>query len=145
MGVMIDIFRSLGLSDGQALRAEAASLTDTQLIERERCIPAFDPAKDYTGLPVGTPVQDGGQVWKLLQPHNAAHYEGRPADLRALWGLCHTKNPARAKPWMDALGTSGMYMAGECYRADDGTVYRALQDNLVHGAAALPSAWEVAE
>lgn len=145
MGVMIDIFRSLGLSEGQALRAEAASLTDTQLIERERCIPAFDPAKDYTGLPVGTPVQDGGQVWKLLQPHNAAHYEGRPADLRALWGLCHTKNPARAKPWMDALGTSGMYMAGECYRADDGTVYRALQDNLVHDAAALPSAWEVAE
>lgn len=145
MGVMIDIFRSLGLADGQALRAEAASLTDTQLIERERCIPAFDPAKDYTGLPVGTPVQDGGQVWKLLQPHNAAHYEGRPADLRALWGLCHTKNPARAKPWMDALGTSGMYMAGECYRAEDGTVYRALQDNLVHDAAALPSAWEVAE
>ena len=84
-------------------------------------------------------------MWTLIQPHNAANYQGRPADLRALWGLCHTKDPAKAKPWVDAYGTSGMYMTGECYRAEDGTVYRAKQDNLVHNAAALPGSWEKAQ
>lgn len=62
--------------------------------------------------------------------------------LRALWGLAHTKDPARAKPWVDPYGTSGMYMSGECYRAEDGTVYRCKQDNCVYDAQALPSAWE---
>ena len=56
----------------------------------------------------------------------------------------HVSDPARAKPWVDPQGTSGMYMADECYLAADGTVYRCLQDNVVHDAEALPSAWEVA-
>lgn len=45
---------------------------------------------------------------------------------------------------MDAYGTSGRYMTGECYLASDGTVYRCLQDNISYDATALPSAWEVA-
>ena len=115
----------------------------TAIIAEESKAPAFDPSKDYSGWPIGAPVQDGGQVWTVLQPHNAANYEGRPATLRALWGLCHTRDPARAKPWVVPFGTSGMYMAGECYLDSDGvTVHRALRDNLVHDAAALPEAWE---
>ncbi|MGN1003090.1 MAG: hypothetical protein ACI4PC_10015 [Oscillospiraceae bacterium] len=139
---MIDVFRALGRSDALALRTEAASLDGTQIIAREVSVPAFDPAKDYSGWPAGAPVQDGGQVWVLIQPHNAASYTGRPADLRALWGLCHTKDPARAKAWVAPCGTSGMYMQGECYRDEDGTVYRALEDNLVYTAAELPGKWE---
>ena len=38
-----------------------------------------------------------------------------------------------------------MYMAGERYREEDGTVYRCKQDNTVHNAQALPSAWEQVE
>lgn len=140
---MIEIFRSLGRADALKLREEAASLTGTQIIDREHSAPAFDPAKDYSGFPVGAPVTDEGQVWLLIQPHNAAHYTGRPSTLRALWGLAHTTNPERAKPWVDAYGTSGMYMTGECYKAADGTVYRCMQDNMVYDAAVLPSAWEV--
>lgn len=143
--MMLDIFRSLGRADALALREEAAKLTGTQIIDREHSVPAFDPQKDYSACPIGTPVSDEGQVWLLIQPHNAAHYEGRPSGLRALWGLAHTKNPAKAKPWVNAYGTSGVYMTDECYKAEDGTVYRAKQDNLVHDASALPSAWEVAK
>ena len=140
---MIDAFRSLGRADALKLREEAHSLNGTQIIDREYCAPAFDPQKDYSAWPAGSPVTDEGQVWLLIQPHNAAHYEGRPSSLRALWALAHTTNPAKAKPWVDAHGTSGMYMKGECYKAEDGAVYRAKADNLVHDAAALPGSWEI--
>jgi len=139
---MIDVFRSLGRSDALALRQEAASLTGTQIIDREAAIPAFDPQRDYSAYPVGAPVTDDGQVWTLIQPYNAAHYDGRPADLRALWGLAHTTNPARAKAWAEPLGTSGMYMRGECYRDADGVVWRSLEDNVVYPASVVPGYWE---
>lgn len=134
-----------GRADAQALREEANSLTGTQIIAREAAVPAFDPSKDYTGCPVGTPVSDEGQVWTLIQPHNASHYQGRPATLRALWGLCHTTDPAKAKPWVNPLGTSGTYLLGECYRAEDGTVYRCRVDQTVYDAVAMPDHWEAVE
>lgn len=131
-----------GADDAAALRAKANTMTGTEIIAAEIAVPDFDAQKDYSACPVGTPVADEGQVWKLIQPHNAANYSGRPSTLRALWGLCHTTDPTKAKPWVDAYGTSGMYMKGECYKAADGKVYRCKQDNCVHDAAALPSAWE---
>ena len=142
---MTDVFRSLGRADALKLREEAASLTGTQIIDREHSAPAFDGKKDYSTFPVGAPVTDEGQVWLLIQPYNAAHYAGRPSTLRALWGLCHTKNPAKAKPWVDPYGTSGMYMKGECYKEADGNVWRCLSDNTVHDAAAYPADWELLE
>lgn len=138
---MIDVFRSLGRADALKLREEAHSLNGTQIIDREFSIPAFDGKKDYTDFPAGAPVTDEGQVWTLIQPYNAEHYEGRPSTLRALWGLCHTKNSAKAKAWVDPYGTSGMYMTGECYKDADGNVWQAKQDNLVHDAATWPDGW----
>ena len=139
---MIDVFRSLGRSDALKLREEAASLTGTQIIDREYSIPAFDGKKDYSEYPVGAPVTDEGQVWTLIQPHNAGNYAGRPSTLRALWNLCHTKNPAKAKAWVAPLGTSGMYMKDECYKDKDGNVWRCKQDNTVYPADAWASGWE---
>ena len=140
---MRQIFYELGRKNALALREAAKDMTGTEIIDREQDAPQYDPKKDYSAYPAGSPVRDAGQVWLLLQPHNAAHYSGRPADLRALWGLAHTTNAAKAKAWVDPYGTSGMYMAGECYKAADGKVYRCLQDNMVYDAAVLPSAWEV--
>lgn len=131
-----------GADDAAALRIKANTMTGTEIIAAEIAVPDFDATKDYSACPVGTPVADEGQVWTLITPHNAANYQGRPSTLRALWGLCHTTDPAKAKPWVDANGTSGMYMKNECYKAADGKVYRCKQDNCVHDAAALPSAWE---
>ena len=81
-------------------------------------------------------------MWALIQPYNAAHYEGRPSTLRALWGLLHTKNPAKAKPWVDSFGTSGMYMLDECYMDENGVVWRCLDNNVVYPASVLPDKWE---
>lgn len=131
-----------GADDAAALRTKANTMTGTEIIAAEIAVPDFDAQKDYSACPAGTPVADEGQVWTLIQPHNAANYQGRPSTLRALWGLCHTTDPAKAKPWVDAHGTSGMYMKNECYKDASGKVYRCKQDNCVHDAAALPSAWE---
>ena len=136
------IFRAAGRAAATELRNMAVTLTGTEIIDREKDAPDFDSEKDYSAWPVGSPVADEGQVWLLLQPYNAAHYAGRPSTLRALWGLAHTKDPAKAKPWVDPYGTSGMYMQGECYVDDAGVIWRCKQDNVVHPASALPGAWE---
>ena len=140
--VVLSALKTQGKADALDLRGRAPEMDGTGVIAEEEKVPTFDAKKDYSGWPVGAPVADEGQVWTLLQPYDAAQYEGRPSTLRALWGLCHTKNPEKAKPGVDAYGISGMYMTGECYLANNGAVYRALRDNLVHDAAALPDAWE---
>ena len=139
---MRDVFFERGRQNAMALRAGAAAMTGTEIIDREQDAPFFDPKKDYSAYPAGSPVRDAGQVWLLIQPHNAAHYTGRPADLRALWGLAHTTNPAKAKAWIAPYGTSGMYMEGECYRDDNGTVWRCLEAQTVYPASAAPGYWE---
>ena len=137
-----EVLRSLGKADAIELRNRAESMDGTHIIREEIKVPNFDPKKDYTLWPVGSPVADEDQVWQLLQPYNAANYEGRPSDLRALWSLCHTKDPDRAKPWVDAFGTSGMYMENEVYKDKNGKVWKCLFNNTTHNAEALPTSWE---
>ena len=84
-----------GADDALDLRGRASTMDGTAIIAEEGKVPDFDAQKDYSACPVGTPVADEGQVWTLIQPYNAANYQGRPSTLRALWGLCHTKDPAR--------------------------------------------------
>lgn len=139
--LVLSIMRSQGAADALDLRRRAPDLDGTAIIAEESKAPNFDPEKDYSGWPKGAPVQDEGQVWTLIQPYNARNYEGRPSTLRALWGLCHTKDPARAKEWVAPYGTSGMYMTGECC-VDGGVVYRCLTDNTVHSPTDYPQAWE---
>lgn len=140
---MRKVFFDLGRANALALREAAKEMTGTQIIDKEFDAPLFNPKTDYTQCPISTPVRDDGQIWLLLQPHNASHYSGRPASLRALWGLAHTTNPHKAKAWVDPYGTSGMYMKDECYKDADGIIYRCLADNMIYTAAAYPQGWEV--
>ena len=114
-----------GRRQAQDLAARAPELDGTAIIAEEEKIPAWSQTADYTGKAVGIPVSDEGQVWLLLIPHRAADYAGRPATLRSLWGLAHTKDPAKAKPWVASYGVSGLYMLDECctYPAADGTTH----------------------
>ena len=139
----LEKMKEKGAHDALTLRTEAAAgdLTETEIIDREFAAPAFDPTKDYTSWPVNSPVQDEGQVWLLLQPYNAANYEGRPSTLRALWGLAHTKNPAKAKPFVEPYGTSGVYMTDECVLWD-GKVYVSTIENNVWSPEAYPAGWQ---
>lgn len=144
LDLVCSAMRTLGRMDALDLRSRAAGLDGTSIIAEEAKVPAWNGGKDYTGWPVGAPVQYQGQVYKLLQPHNAAHYpDANPANTPALWSITHTTDPVRAKPWQPPSGTSGMYMAGECVVWTDGSIYRCRDDNTVHDPAALPSAWEI--
>ena len=136
--------RSLGRADALSLRSAAAGMDSTSLIAEEAKVPAWDSSKDYSGWPVGGPVQHQGQVYKLLQPHDAANTpDACPSNFPALWSIARTKDPARAKPWQAPQGTSGMYMTGECVLWTDGAIYRCQADDTVHDPDALPGAWEV--
>lgn len=143
--LILEALKAVGAREAAELRSGANDMDGTEIIEMERAAPAWSKEQDYTSYPKGSPVTDEEQVWTLITPHNAANYEGRPSTLRALWNLCHTKNPARAKPWVDPNGQSGMYMRDECYKKSDGTVYRCKQDNCVWDADAMPSYWEKVE
>lgn len=144
LDLVCSAMRTLGRMDALDLRSRAAGLDGTALIAEEEKVPDWDGGLDYSLWPAGAPVQYGGQVYKLLQPHNAAHYPGTtPENDPALWSIAHTRDPARAKPWQAPSGTSGMYMAGECVAWTDGRVYRCRDDNTVHDPAALPGAWEI--
>ena len=143
---MIDIFRDLGRTKALVLKSRVSEMDGTELIDNEYGIALFDPKKDYLNSPVGTPVTDEGQVWTLLIPHNAAHYQGlRPSTNRACWGLAHTTNPKKAKPWVNPYGASGLYKLGECYKDKDGTVKRCLVKQTEYDAEAMPSYWETVE
>ena len=142
--IVLDAMRSQGKADALSLRSRAADMDGTAIIAEESKVPAFDPTKDYSLWPVGSPVSYGGQVYTLLQPHNAAHYpDSNPGNTPALWSITHTKDPLKAKPFMAPNGTSGMYMKDECCKVD-GVVYRSVVDNNAYSPADYAANWEVA-
>lgn len=128
------IMRKQGREDALALAARAPQMTGTEIIAEEDHVPAWSEKAVYTVAMIGYPVQDEGQVYTILMPHTPAHNPGsRPADLRAIYSLLHTTDPARAKPWMTSYGTSGLYRLNEVctYPNADGVthIFRNLWDN----------------
>ena len=140
-----ETLRRQGKIQGLALQEKSIEMTQTELIAEEDYIPDFNPQKDYSSWKVGYPVQDEGQVWILLQPYNAANHEGRPSTLRALWGLAHTKDALKAKPYVASYGTSGLYMIDECCLWTDGKVYKSIIDNNAYDPEVYPAGWEFIE
>ena len=131
---VLDRERNRGRLAALDLAGRAKDLDGTAIIAEEDHIPAWSENAVYTADHVGFPVQDKGQVYTILMPHTPAHNPGsRPADLRAIYSLLHTKDPAKAKPWMESYGTSGLYRIDECctWPHPDGTthVHRNKQDN----------------
>lgn len=141
--ITLAAMKAIGKADATAFaeKIKAGELTDTQIIDEEQKVPAFDNTKDYSTYPVGFAVQDNGQVWGLIQPYNAGNYpDQRPADLRALWGIKHTTNPAKAKPFISPYGTSGLYKAGECVLENE-LVYISAVDNNQYRPSEYPQNW----
>lgn len=116
------------------LAGRAEGMDGTAIIAEEDHIPAWSEDAVYTQKHVHFPVQDKGQVYTIEMPHTPAHNPGsRPENLRAIYSLLHTKDPAKAKPWMPSYGTSGLYKIDECCTwpvADGSThVFRNKHDN----------------
>lgn len=139
---VLDTMRRFGKQAAEELRNHADTMTGTELIDEEDYIPDFDANKDYTTSPKGTPVKVGEQVYKLVIPHNPSHYPGTtPETNRTLWEIAHTKNPAKAKPFIEPAGTSGMYYIDEVC-TEGGKIYKSLTDNNVYSPLAYPQNWE---
>lgn len=141
---ILTTLRNAGRTDAEDIRekAVAGNITDTEIIDREMAIPAWSNDRDYTTAAIGTPVAHDGQVYGLLQPHNAAHYpDTTPAMLASLWRVKHTTNPEKAKPYVKPTSTSDMYRAGECMIWED-TIMRAMRDT-IYSPAEYGADWEV--
>lgn len=144
--LVLNIFRAQGAADALDLRRRAPQLDGTALIAEEHKIPRFDASKDYTSWPAGAPVweevEGERQVYTLITPHNASYYPGSsPSTLPALWSIRHTKDPAKAKPWLAPSGTSGLYEAGECC-TQGGHVWKNNQPGNAFSPEAYPAYWE---
>lgn len=134
--------RDVGLNSAVEFQKQAPSLDGTAIIDKENDIPDFNPdIHQYLNWLKGQCVCDNGQVWQLLQPYDSTVYKDRPENMRAQWGLCHTKDPAKAKPYVAPMGQSGMYMKDECC-TEKGKVYRSKIDNNVWEPTGYPSGWE---
>lgn len=123
----------MGRADALALREKcvAGELTDTEVIAREQAVPVWGATIDYTSVAVGSPVCYEGQIYGLIQPHNASYYpNANPSSLPSLWRVKHTTDPTKAKPWVKPTSTSDMYLVGECMLWSDGSVKRALRDTI---------------
>lgn len=139
---VLDKMREVGLRAAEKLQSQAPDIDGTQLIDREGDIPDFDPDKhQYLNWPTGSAVRSEDQVWKLIQPYDSTVYKDPPSQMRAQWGLMHTKNPDKAKPYVEPLGTSGMYMKDECCTYN-GATYISTMDNNVWNPEAYPNGWE---
>ncbi|MBE7039156.1 MAG: hypothetical protein E7398_00325 [Ruminococcaceae bacterium] len=139
---VLAMIKEQGKANALDLRNRAADMTGTAIIAEESKIPLYDNTKDYTGWAVGSPCLHDGQVYGLLQPHNAAHYpDPTPSNTPALWRVLHTTDPAKAKPYIKPTNTSDMYLKGECMIYTDGLVYRSLRDT-VYSPEEYASDWE---
>lgn len=140
--MILAMLRENGKKDALDLRSRAADMDGTAIIAEEQKIPAWDGSKDYSSWAVGAPVVYESNVFGLLQPHDAAHYpDATPANSPALWSVKHTKDAARAKPWLASNGTSGLYMMDECCTFD-GRTWRCTCDNNPYSPADYPEWWE---
>ena len=146
----LDMLYKQGKADASDLRSKAVEgkLTDTEIIDNEKAIPTWNAEKDYTSYPAGTPICYEGQVYGLLVPHNASHYPGvNPLNNRTLWSLKHTKNPAKAKPYVAPSGASGLYMKDECCTDPNGEdpnlIWKCLVDNNAYSPSEYAPNWEL--
>lgn len=144
MSNLAEAMRIFAKQNAQHLKEQGESMSGTEIIDQELFVPEWKPANYQT---VGAPVKFDGQVYKVLQAHDSSQTpDWTPVATPALWSICHTTDPAKAKPWAEPQGTSGMYYKDECYLADDGTVYRQIYDgDNVYDAEAMPERWQAVE
>lgn len=132
-----------GAADASAIAAKSVSgeADGTALIDAEEQIPTWRQ-RDYTDVPIGTPYRYGDQVYKLWQAHDATNQpDWTPDKAVSLWDICHTTDPAKAKPYVTPQGTRGMYQTGDVC-TEGGKLYRSTMENNVWEPSAYPQGWK---
>lgn len=141
--LILNAMKSAGVSDASAIAAKSISgeADGTALIAAEEQIPTWRQ-RDYTDVPIGTPYKYGDQVYKLWQAHDATNQpDWTPDKAVSLWDICHTTDPAKAKPYVAPQGTRGMYQIGDVC-TEGGIIYRSTAGNNVWAPDTYPQGWE---
>ena len=138
---LIEALRLYGRTKAQELRNKAPNMTDTEIINDEDFIPIWKPGPQI----LGAPVQFNNQVYRVLQAHDSTGNETwNPINTPALFGICHTTNPQKAKYWIQPLGISGVYKINECYKDENEQVWQQTYDgDNVYDAETLPERWNL--
>lgn len=140
--IIMTAMRNQGAADAQRLRERAVAGTadGTEVIANEACVPTWT-MKDYSAMPVGSPYQYEGQLYKLWQQHDATgQVDWSPDKAVSLWDIYHTKDPDKAKPYVAPQGTRGMYQTGEVCSTEAG-VWQCNVDNCITSPDAKASDW----
>lgn len=140
--IALEAVRQRGQADAQTLaeRAVAGEADGTELTASQDIIPTWRQ-RDFSAVPIGTPYQWKGLVYKLWQQHDATVQPDWSPDLAvSLWDLCHTTDPRLAAPYAQAQGSRGMYQPGEVC-TESGHVWRCTQSNTVYPHSQLPGSW----
>ena len=82
-----NLVRAQGAADAADLAAKtvAGEISVAQLLAHIEVVPEWR-ARDFSGVPIGTPYQHEGMIYKLRQQHDATGNEGwTPPAVPALW------------------------------------------------------------
>ena len=141
--LILTAMHTAGAADASVIAAKSVSgeADGTALIAAEEQIPTWRQ-RDYTDVPIGTPYKYGDQVYKLWQAHDATNQpDWTPDKAVSLWDICHTTDPAKAKPYVTPQGTRGMYQIGDVC-TEGGKLYRSTMENNVWEPSAYPQGWK---
>lgn len=121
--------------------------TGTEVIACEELLPAWSkegPNGDGSHE-LGEPCTHAGQAWTCCQAHNTNNNPDiEPGKSPAQWAPYHTKDPAKAKPFIQPTGAHDAYLTGEVCLWTDGKVYRSIMETAnAYSPEAYPTGWEV--
>lgn len=140
---VLQTMQQAGLSQAQAIQAQAPDMTGTELYAQEDYIPDFQAAKAAKNMLERSPGffcrSTAGRVVRLLQVYDSTVYTQGPEDLPAQWGFVWSTDPAKALPFIE-LATSP-YNTGECCTYE-GHVWRSGQDGNVWAPGTANVKWE---
>lgn len=125
----------------------AGERTGTDVIACEELLPAWakEGPKGDGSHEVGEPCTHAGQSWKCCQAHNTNNNPGiEPGQSPTQWAPYHTKDPKKAKPFIQPTGAHDSYEYGECCVWIDGQTYRSIMETAnAYSPADYPQGWEV--
>lgn len=138
---LVEAMRLLGKTMANQIKVQGQGMDGTAIIDAEIFIPEWKPGKYEV---VGQPVRQGEQVYQLLQIHDSsANPHWHPAANPALFAIVHTKDAARAKPYVAPQGISGLYHRGEICLWEDGHTYRSQVDDNAFSPVEYSQNWQI--
>lgn len=111
--------------------------TDEEIVERQDVLKEWEPGQDYKQ---GQAVQYEGKPYRIVQAHVSQAYYPPSADTQALYtDITRTKE---LMEWVQPTGVHDAYMKGDRYVDEEGIVWEANSDHVVHSAKDFPPAWK---